>query len=422
MVVKHTQHRVDVHIHKTHYGHRLALGHLRIPESEKVAIAGKLAQGVQVQHILDSIRDSLGSCYKRIHLLTRKDITNIDRAYCLSGIRRHKDDATSVNLWVEEMKGTEDNPVLLYKPQGSAEQGCDNLLLEDFLLVLQTPLQQDMLKKFSQDRVVCVDGTHGTNGYNFVLITLLVVDEYGEGFPVGWCISNREDQAVLGHFFKAIKGRVGNISARWFMSDLAEQYYSAWSATFTCSAPRRLLCVWHVDKAWRENIRQLDDGMRITVYHNLRVLLEETDPHKFEVMLHKTIENWETSPDTTTFAGYFVKHYATRKEEWAACYRLDAPVNTNMYVEAFHRVLKYLYLKGKTNKRLDRCIGVLLKVSRDKGFERLVKLEKGKCSERTTQIQARHRASLNLSPKNITQSEEYNTWTVVSEDKKNHIK
>ena len=50
--------------------------------------------------------------------------------------------------------------------------------------------------------------------------------------------------------------------------------------------------------------------------------------------------------------------------------------------EAFHRVLKHVYLKGKVNKRLDKCIGILMKLARDKGFERLVKLEKGKICER----------------------------------------
>ena len=46
-------------------------------------------------------------------------------------------------------------------------------------------------------------------------------------------------------------------------------------------------------------------------------------------------------------------------------------INTNMYVEAFHRVLKYVYMKGKVNKRLDN--GVLLKLARDKGFDRLMR-------------------------------------------------
>ena len=38
------------------------------------------------------------------------------------------------------------------------------------------------MKKLTNGRVLCVDSTHGTNGYDFTLITVLVVDEYGEGF------------------------------------------------------------------------------------------------------------------------------------------------------------------------------------------------------------------------------------------------
>ena len=31
-------------------------------------------------------------------------------------------------------------------------------------------------------------------------------------------------------------------------------------------------------------------------------------------------------------------------------------INTNMFVEAFHRLLKKVYLKGKQNRRLDHCV------------------------------------------------------------------
>ena len=43
-------------------------------------------------------------------------------------------------------------------------------------------------------------------------------------------------------------------------------------------------------------------------------------------------------------------------------------------------------MKGRVNKRLDKCIHVLLKLARDKGFERLVKIEKGKNTERINMI------------------------------------
>ena len=42
--------------------------------------------------------------------------------------------------------------------------------------------------------------------YDFYLITIVVVDEFGEGIPVGWAISNREDGCILTQFFKNIIG------------------------------------------------------------------------------------------------------------------------------------------------------------------------------------------------------------------------
>ena len=97
--------------------------------------------------------------------------------------------------------------------------------MNDFAIGLQTPLQADILKQFSLDSVICVDSTHGTNGYNFNLITIIVVDEYGEGYPVAWCVSNREDQVLLQVFYNSIKKKVGMLSHNFFMSDLAEQFF-----------------------------------------------------------------------------------------------------------------------------------------------------------------------------------------------------
>ena len=301
---KETKH-IKVQAHVTHYRHRTSLGHLRIPEGDRLAIAGQLAQGVDVQYILDKIRDNLGEQFHRIHLLTRKDITNIERTYGLKGTQRHSDDATSVKIWVEEMKSSDSNPVILYKAQGEPQPDtCDNLCDKDFVLAIQTPLQADMMQKFSTNRFICVGGTHGTNGYDFTLITVVVIDEYGEGFPAAWCISNREDQFLLMNFFSALKSRVGVVSPAWFMSDLAEQFYNAWIALFG-SKPQKLVCTWHIDRAWRENLKQLKDSeLEATVYHNLRVLLEETDAEKFEVLLQQTVKELNSSSITASFGKY----------------------------------------------------------------------------------------------------------------------
>jgi len=41
------------------------------------------------------------------------------------------------------------------------------------------PGQRHLLKKFRQGNVVCLDGTHGLNGYYFELVTLMVIDDFG---------------------------------------------------------------------------------------------------------------------------------------------------------------------------------------------------------------------------------------------------
>lgn len=48
-----------------------------------------------------------------------------------------------------------------------------------------------------------------------------------------------------------------------------------------------------------------------------------------------------------------------------------------MKLEALHKVIKYCYVHGKVNKRMDKLISVLLKLMiRNKIFDRLTKLIK----------------------------------------------
>jgi len=77
-----------------------------------------------------------------------------------------------------------------------------------------------------------------------------------------------------------------------------------------------------------------------------------------------------------------------------------------MFVEAFHRVFKYTYLKGKFNKRVDVCILNLVKFNRDKVFERLIKLTKGKNTAKSKIIHRRHLESLKLQKESIQQEKE----------------
>ena len=148
---------------------------------------------------------------------------------------------------MEEMRGLSYNPIWLFKVQGQPQsEETDNMSVADFVLVIQTQFQRDAFQAFGND-VVCVDSTYKTNMYDFNLITFVVLDEYGEGVPVAWAISNREDTLLLTEVLKSIKDATGPLHPQWFMSDDAEQFFNAWKGAFGGDHTRKLLCAWHLD-------------------------------------------------------------------------------------------------------------------------------------------------------------------------------
>lgn len=53
------------------------------------------------------------------------------------------------------------------------------------------------VSKLFGNNIICMDATHSTTEYDFLLISIMIADEYYEGIPVGFCIANREDCMVL---------------------------------------------------------------------------------------------------------------------------------------------------------------------------------------------------------------------------------
>ena len=313
-----------------------------------------------------------------------------------------------MSAWVTEIQSLEYNAVLVYKEQGvQQEDDMDNLSDSDFILCLQTSFQRDMLMKFGND-TICIDSTHSTNMYDFYLITILVVDDYGEGIPVGL-----EDAIALRIFFLAVHKACGMISPKWFMSDDAEQYYNAWKGVFNTSQTNKILCVWHIQRAWRKALRQhiSDKNDQIHIYHSLNVLLQERDESHFRKLLQEFITDLSENHCT-----YFMSEYCCRIQQWATCSRLNCTANTNTFVESFHSVLKVVYLQKKLNRRVDCLLFVLMKIARNKVFKRLRKLEMGKQTHRICEISKRHKAAKILSPTSIESVTEMK-WKVLSQSK-----
>ncbi len=68
----------------SHVGHRKDVAHTRISKDMRSRIAAKLAQGVNMNAIMDFIRDSQAGPLNRDHLTTRLDLHNIKHQYNIS--------------------------------------------------------------------------------------------------------------------------------------------------------------------------------------------------------------------------------------------------------------------------------------------------------------------------------------------------
>ena len=183
------------------------------------------------------------------------------------------------------------------------------------MIIVQSPIQKVMAKKFAA-KGVAVDATHGTTSYDFLLTTLMIIDEHGQGFPVAWCLSNHEDFTHMCIFFRYVKENCGTLSPTWFMSDIASQFYNAWIGIMGGN-PTRLLCAWHVDKAWQEELRKKVKDLTVAaeIYKMLRTVLQETDTVLFQDYFNQLLQNLPAlDPE---FDRYFRQEWIGKKEMWA---------------------------------------------------------------------------------------------------------
>lgn len=129
-------------------------------------------------------------------------------------------------------------------------------------------------------------------------------------------------------------------------------------------------------------------------------------------MIEMFLSNLLLDPDTIEFGHYFQEHYTKNVKSWAYCHRIHTGINTNMHIENMHRSIKYIYLNGKINKRLDKAIHILMKFVRDKLFNRLLILNKGKVTSKLKELRTRHKISETLNVNTVVATED--GWIVPS--------
>lgn len=376
---------------------------------------GKISDGVSFDNLLDQIRDNVENLFDPITLVTRRDFLNIQRDYHLTAGRQHSSDYISVQLWIERMKElAEDNPIIYYE-----------MTDDDIFLIIGNTFQKEMLRKFGSKKI-CVDTTHGVNEYDINLTSIVVVDDFGNGFPCIFCFSSKKDTTTWITLFEKVRtdANIGQIITEVFMSDDDPAFYNAWVSVMG-PAEKRLLCAWHVDQSWRRNIQSKvhNDKNSLTdkkslVYKTLKILHHEPDENKFKMLAQSFLFELNYDEDTREFGSYFKDNYMNRVCEWAYCYRKSTGINTNMYLEAIHKTIKYFYLNGRKNKRMDNCINALMKFIRDQLFSQFIKQVKNKYTAKSDVIMRSHSASKNIDSSKIEKISE-SMWEIPSSTRKN---
>jgi hypothetical protein len=134
-------------------------------------------------------------------LPTLRDIQNIHKRMTKDR-RLGKNDAVGVAHFVEQLKSLpnagNDDYILYYEHLEDNGKGE-----AEFQLAFSTPFLRDMLKCFGR-KLVHLDAVWGSNRYGFPMLCLLVQDDFGNGVPVAFCITNVEDSERCARFIEAV--------------------------------------------------------------------------------------------------------------------------------------------------------------------------------------------------------------------------
>lgn len=337
----------------------------------------KLQEGLSFEKILDDVRETVvdGDDIKRIHLLSRRDINNISKAFKINKKEVfNKDEGPNINAWVQSMETLgKDSPVIFFKKKHSEHIMLKNY---DYLLVIMTKVQQMLLESCSH-KVVCLDDIRITQSYNFHLVTLMTIDDSDIACPLAYGIANKVDENVISLILEIINSKVGRITTNIFMSSDIPAFYSTWQKHMG-PANTHLLCTWQVDKDWRKALDKLSCSKekKGRIYKSLKQLMVEPNFKLFRSRIDDILKQLEADPELKPFWDVFETKYAERNELWATCYRSQQVLHYGAILELVHKNLVECYEEGRVLNSFVKPLNSIFRFSRDKVLEKLQKVPK----------------------------------------------
>ncbi len=135
---------------------------------------------------------------------------------------RRKDDSANSHLLDCGLEKDKHDSMVYLKQQGMVAEEEPDLALDDYVLIIQTLHQKDMLIRFGH-KGVCLDSTKCSD--KFFLFTIVVVDEFASAIPICHMLSTRSaSHELMQLLYRKIGSELGEpMNPTWFLLD-NEQY------------------------------------------------------------------------------------------------------------------------------------------------------------------------------------------------------
>ncbi|GFX56293.1 MULE domain-containing protein [Trichonephila clavipes] len=120
-----------------HAGREMEVGKLNLHGDDRRNLAALLKAGVPSTKIIEDIQNKCLPT-ERLGLLTKKDLHDVSHSFKLDKTVLHSENSISVDLQVKKMQRGSYNPILVYKPVGSALTNNPLIKKQDFILCIMT--------------------------------------------------------------------------------------------------------------------------------------------------------------------------------------------------------------------------------------------------------------------------------------------
>lgn len=290
--------------------------------------------------------------------------------------RLHQNDDRDFHMLLTEhnkaVQQGKDKPFFLaYQPYQQANHldafgldGVANLLADtDELFICFA--SEFMLRLASRHGSICYcDATHSvTQKTNVKLLTIMVVTERNQGFPVMWALSKTETTGVYAAMFRILKQRLLDIGqgldVKVIMSDKCEAPFNGAKIGLKSKSIKWFHCTFHVlqnvqqalNKHYKSGRKTGNEKQRRinALFSAFRRLLYAGTPEEFNIKKIEFFRMLHEGGEQTELEQYFIKEFFRNHliQRWAIWCRQDLPrasnhacPSSNDHVESYHSTLK----------------------------------------------------------------------------------